>query len=259
MSPTPPTARVLIGKFDPALVFPPGDKLTLPLLRLMLAADDARFVGMLFVMTNYQVTQAMGTIQGALSGGQLWYLFRLLCLHLKEAHNALNTLINSVTDGRLTALFRDRTAGAEAMERFRSGCGPNSFITKVRNSIGSHYKQVDIERISTRDLAAGRVEGTVVACDVGVLSRSTITDLIALHLLDEAALGDSGGGDAEFSKRCGAVTDLVDDLSTFVGHLVAALLKEHGIETTAETIEVPELLRAARDAIEQDRASGQVE
>jgi len=255
MSPTPVVARVVVGKFDPSRVFPLGDKLTLPLLRLMLATDDARYVGMLLVMTNHQVSQATGTTQGALSGGQMWYLFRLLCLHLKEAHNALNTVPKS----SLTSLFSDRPEGRKAMERFRSAIATDAFITNVRDSIVAHYKQVDIERVYARDLAAGTVEGAVVACEVGVLSRSTMTDLIALHLLDEAALCDGGGGDDEFSKRCGAVTDLVEDLSTFVGHLVDALLKRHGVEKTYDTIEVPALFRAARDAIEQSRAQGQEE
>ncbi len=248
-------ARVRVGKFDPARVFPPGDKLTLPLLRLMLATDDARYVAMLLIMTDYQVSQAAGTTQGALSGEQFWYLFRLLCLHLKEAHNALNCIPKK----RLTALFRGRPEGRKAKEHFRAAIATDPFVTNVRDSIVAHYRQVDIERVYTRDLAAGKVEGAVVACDVGVLSRSTITDTIALHLLDEAALGDGGGGDAEFSKRCGAVTDLVEDLSTFVGHLVAALLKEHGVTTTTETIEVPALFRAARNAMEQAREAGQAE
>jgi hypothetical protein len=255
MSPTPATATVRVGRFNPARVFPLDDKLTLPLLRLMLATDDARYVGMLLVMTDYQVSQVAGTTQGALSGGQFWYLFRLLCLHLKEAHNALNCIPKK----RLTALFRGRPEGRKSKERFRAAIATEPFVTSVRDSMAAHYRQVDIERVYARDLAAGKVEGVVVACDVGVLSRSTITDTLALHLLDEAALGDSGGGDAEFSKRCGAVTDLVEDLSTFVGHLVAALLKEHGVEATTETIEVPVLLRAARDAMEQARLSGQAE
>jgi len=258
MAPTPTVAPVKVGKFNPKLVFPPDDKLTVPLFRLMLATDDARYVGTLLVMTDYQVSHATG-IQGALSGGQFWYLFRLLCLHLKEAHNALNTLVNCVANSRLNELLHGRPDAIEAMERFRLAVGPDSFITKVRDSIGSHYKQVDIERMYRSDLAAGKVEGAVVACDVGGLSRFTITDLIALHLIDEAGGGESGGGDAEFSRRCGAVTDLVEDLSTFVGHLVAALLKKHGVEATDDTIEVPALLRAAWDAIEQTGAEGQAE
>ena len=252
MAPTSERAAVVVGTFDPARVFPPEDPLTLPLLRLMLATDDARYVGTLLVMTDYQVSHATN-IQGALSGGQFWYLFRHLCSHIKEAHNALNTLVNCVTDSRLNELLHGRLDAIKAMERFRAAVGPDSFITKVRNSIGSHYRQADIERMYRSDLTAGKVEGTVVACKVGGLSRFTITDLIALHLIDEAALGESGGGDAEFSRRCGAVTDLVEDLSTFVSHFVDALLKKHGVEATYDTIEVPPLLRAAQDALEKAR------
>jgi hypothetical protein len=105
MTPTPPVSAVVVGKFDPARVFPPDDPLTLPLLRLMLATDDVRHASMLFVMADYQVRTTTG-IQQTLHGGQMWYLFRLLCSHLKEGGNALNTLVNSVATNRLKDLLK---------------------------------------------------------------------------------------------------------------------------------------------------------
>jgi len=101
-----------------------------------------------------------------------------------------------------------------------------------------------------------RVEGTVVACEVGGLSRFTLTDILALRLLDEAAGADLGSGGEEFAKRGGEVVALAEDLCTFVGHLVDAVLKERGgTEATKDTVEVPALLRGARDALEQTRAT----
>src|SRR5207244_3597993 len=130
-------------------------------------------------------------------------------------------------------------AAAEALERLRSAFGPDTFITKVRDSIGSHYQQADIKRVYKRDLAAGRVDGSLVACQVGGLSRFTITDVLALHLMDEAAGADLATGAEEFAKRGGEVVALAEDLTTFVGHLVDALLEQHGVEVTHDTIEVP--------------------
>src|SRR6266446_376168 len=98
--PTPERAPVVVGRFDPARVFPPGDPLTLPLLRLMLATDDVRRARVLLITADQQVSQTTG-IQQTLHGGQLWYAFRLLCSHLKEGGDALTTLVNSVADRRL--------------------------------------------------------------------------------------------------------------------------------------------------------------
>src|SRR5437773_504757 len=254
MTPTPTAAAVVIGKFDPARVFPPDDPLTVPLFRLMLATDDVRHASVLFVMADQQVTETTG-VQQALHGGQMWYLFRLLCSHLKEGGNALITLVNSVPGSCLNGLLRGRPAAVEALERLRSAFGPDTFIKKVRDSIGSHYGQADIKRVYERDLAARRVDASLIACQVGGLSRFTITDVLALHLMDEAAGADLASGGEEFAKRGGEVVALADDLGTFVGHLVDALLEQHGVEVTHDTIEIPTLLRAAYDSVDQIRES----
>ena len=87
------------------------------------------------------------------------------------------------------------------------------------------------------------------------MSRFTITDVLALHLMDEAAGADLASGGEEFAKRGGEVVALADDLGTFVGHLVDALLEQHGVEVTHDTIEIPTLLRATYDRVDQIRES----
>jgi hypothetical protein len=248
MAPTPERAAAKVGRFDPARVFPPDDALTLPLLRLMMATDDARCACLLFVMADQQARETAGAEQ-ALHGGRMWYLFRMLCAHLNEAGNALNTLVNSVPDRRLRKLLSARPHAAEALARLRSGLGEGTYVEKVRHSVGAHYNQADIKRVYEADLAAGRVDGSLIACDVGGLSRFTMTDVLALRLMDDAA---GVATREEFSNRSGEVTDLAGDLSTFVGYLVAALLNERGVEATVETVEVPALFRAARDRWERE-------
>lgn len=48
-------ADVVVGTFDPARVFSAENRLTVPLLRLMLATDDVPHASMLFVMADHQV------------------------------------------------------------------------------------------------------------------------------------------------------------------------------------------------------------
>lgn len=245
---TPERAAVKVGRFDPARAFPPDEKLTYPLIRLMLATDDARCARLLFVMADQQVRETTGAEQ-ALHGGRMWYLFRLLCSHLSEAGNALDTLLGSVPRQRLNALLRGRPVAADALARLRSALGEGTYVRKVRDSVGAHYRQADIARVYEADLKAGRVDGSLIACDVGGLSRFTMTDVLALRLMDDAA---GAATQEEFSARSGEVGDLADELSTIVGHLVDALLKERGVQATVETVEVPALLRAAHDWAENE-------
>ena len=93
------------------------------------------------------------------------------------------------------------------------------------------------------------LDGSLVACQVGGLSRFTITDVLALRLMDEAAGANLATGGEEFAERGGEVTAVTEDLATFVGHVVDALLKEHGVQVTRDTIEVATLLRDARDRL----------
>lgn len=243
MTPTPERADVKVGRFDPTRVFPPDDELTVPLLRLMLATDDARYASVLFVMADQRV-RGTANAEAALHAGQMWYLFRLLCLHLNEGGNAVETLLSRISSPRLEALLRGRPAAFETLARLRSRLGKGTYIRKVRDHAGAHYKHEEIKRVYEADLRAGRVEGSLIACDVGGLSRFTITDVLALSLMDDAA---GAATREEFSERSGEAVMLVQDFSDFVGHVVAALLQERGVQTTVETVEVPALLRAARD------------
>ena len=248
MSPTPERAVVKVARFDPARAFPPDDKLTVPLLRLMIATDDARGASILLAMADEQMRQTSGAEQ-ALHGGRMWYLFRMLCAHLNEAGNALNTLVNSVPDARLRGLLKARPTATEALARLRSGLGEGTYVRKVRDSVGAHYRQADVERVYRADLAAGRVDGSLIASEVGGLSRFTMTDVLAVRMMDEAA---GAATHEQFSDRGREVMDLAQDLATFVGYLASALAAGSGIEATAETVEVPPLLRAARDRWERE-------
>jgi hypothetical protein len=252
MALTPKRADVKVGKFDAARVFPPGDQLTYPLFRLMLATDDARCATLLFVMADRQVRDTAGAEQ-ALHAGRMWYLFRLLCSHLSEAGNALGTLMNSVPRDRLRKLLRGRPIEVDALERLRDAFGKGTLVRSVRDSVGSHYRQADIARVYEADLKAGRVDGSLIACEVGGLSRFTITDVLALRLMDDAAGATTH---EEFSSRLGQVTQLADELSTAVGHLVAALVEESRVVVTIETVEVPALYRAAREWAENELRAG---
>jgi len=133
MAPTPERAEVKVGRFDPARVFPPGDKLTVPLFRLMMATGDARCASLLFVMVYREVRDTAGA-ESALHAGRMWYPFRPLCSHLSEAGYALDTLLSSVPRQRLRKLLRGRPVAPEELERLREALGDGTYVRKVRHS-----------------------------------------------------------------------------------------------------------------------------
>ena len=99
----------------------------------------------------------------------MWYLFRMLCAHLNEAGNALNTL-NSVPDRRLRKLLSARPRAAEALAMIRLGGG--HVRGKVRHSVGAHYSQADIKRVYEATWRPGASTASLIACEVGGLRGS---------------------------------------------------------------------------------------
>src|SRR5262249_20310733 len=89
-------ARVEVRRFDPTRVFPLANKLTEPLIRLMLAADDVRCARNLYVEAEQRLMGTRG-IQAQLLSGEKWYTLRLLFSHLNEAGDALRTLTGTVS------------------------------------------------------------------------------------------------------------------------------------------------------------------
>ena len=219
----------------------------------MMAAGDVRCATLLFVMADREVRDAPDeSADQALRAGRMWYLFRLLCSHLSEAGDVLATLLGTVSPTRLRELLRGRPVEVEDFERLRTAVGQGTYVRKARHAVGSHYNLEDIKRVYERDLRDGRIDSSLIACDVTWLSRFTITDVLALRLLDDAAEATT---QEQFSARSGEVTQLALDLVPAVDHLVAGLLKERGVQATVETVEVPALLRVAFDRLEHERRS----
>ena len=139
----------------------------------------------------------------------------------------------SVVRRRRLSAARHRSEHASRFQRSRgppqtaqTGCGEPTTAERSQD-LGHRH-----------ELEAGRIEGSLVACQVGALSRFTMTDLLALRLMDEAAGADLPAGGQAFADRGGEVVALAEDLRTFVGHLVDGLLTQYGVTATKDTVEV---------------------
>lgn len=269
MIPTPATAKAILVRFELAKLFPPGNALTTPLLRLMLATDDVRFASRLVIETGQRLPSVLEGIQGLILTGEFWYSLRLLCSHLNEAGDALRRLDNTVGRARVDGLLKGKPEAIEALKQlravFESDERKESFIYKVRNWIGFHYQGQEVQRVFEKCQDRGLIEGVVTASEVGGLARFTVTDWLAMFLMVEAAGVELAGLTAEsatheierFAQRSSdEVLPMSRALTTFVDHLVDSLLQQCGhIGHEEGDIEIPPLLRAARDAVEAERHS----
>jgi hypothetical protein len=262
--PRPATAATISFTFDPVQVFPPGDRLTTPLLRLMLAADDVRLAQRLMLEASERLRVATGT-QAKLLTGEYWYALRLLCSHLHEAIDGFRTLTGSVSPDQIKRVLVGQAEALAAFEALRAGTETDkltrmqTFIFKARTSIGSHYDNEAIKRLFAK-YAERYLEGFVTASDVGGLTRFTLTDGLAILLLLDAAGADlppavtteaeAAKFRTEIERALQASADemlpLAGALTTFVDSLAYTLVQQRGYTKREEaTIEVPQLLRAA--------------
>ncbi len=265
-NPRPATATTLSFSFNPVEVFPPDERLTTPLLRLMLAADDVRLARRLFIETSGRLEAATG-IQQRLLTGELWYGLRFLCSHLHEAIDGLRTLMGTFGPDEVRGILKEQPEALNAFAALRAVAETDkptrmqTFIFKARSTIGSHYDNEAIERVFAKYAGVpGYLEGMVTGSDVGGLARFTLTDALAVLLLLDAAgaelpttmktEADAARFRAEAERALHAsaqeVLPLAETLTTFVDSLAHTLVQQRGYTAMERaTIEIPLLLRAA--------------
>jgi hypothetical protein len=136
------SARRVTFKLDKD--FPPGHPLSVSLLRLMLASDDARHIQMLLLMLE-GIENHSTPFDRSITNGTTLHLFRLLCGHLCEAgiafRNLENThqhLVDSAATGE-TKLKGDLTSVRQAFATTPKGAFHYSFLEPIRTNFGFHY------------------------------------------------------------------------------------------------------------------------
>ena len=139
----------------------------------------------------------------------------------------------SVVRRRRLSAARHRSEHASRFQRSRgppqtaqTGCGEPTTAERSQD-LGHRH-----------ELEAGRIEGSLVACQVGALSRFMKTDLLPVRLMDASARADLPAGGQAFAdrgrggragRRPPAVNEVADE---------RALLTQHGVTATKDTVEV---------------------
>lgn len=267
-------ARVELRRFDPHQVFPPNEDLTVPLLRLMTAADDVRFARNLYVQAEQRLEAARG-VQAHLLSGEKWYALRLLFSHLNEGGDAVRTLTGTISPQEVERYLEQQSDALAAFRKLRAAFEVpkakrmESFIWKLRNWIGFHTDGSVLHRMLEK--YGGYVTGAVTASsDVSGLTRFPVTDSLAILVFLDAAgaklppaadldqPGIQAKFDAEIEQAVRLVSEqalaLAGDLTCFADALAHALVQERGIRSIEHgAVQIPARLRAAKAAVDVGR------
>jgi hypothetical protein len=251
-------------RYRVAEVLPPGDQMTGPILRLMMAVDDVRRAHINFIEASQRLADPEEAHRVL---GDYLYALRLLCSHLHEAGHALRQLDAVARDAsgqnRVSALLagnRPGTAALKKVRQFFSSQGYlDSLVYRVRNLIGSHYDEGTVAALVANEFTAhAELEST--AASVGGLAR--MADPLVWNIMKDLNGGDFMTDETQTQKVKDAFA-ISNHLINFVDQLFATLVEAHMpavVVTKRElTVRVPPLVVQAGEAVDADRARQRAE
>jgi hypothetical protein len=123
----------------------------------MIATDDLRRAQLHLIESHERLIQEPPESEKWLRLGDWVYALRRLCSHLHEAGSALKSL-DTAAAARVDKLLAGDTemiASLQALrEFFNSSTYKDSFVARVRNSIGFHYQHNEVQTLAERQVAA---------------------------------------------------------------------------------------------------------
>ena len=241
-------------RFRIAQVLPPTDPMTVPVFRLLMAVDDVRRAQILLVEAHERIDLAPAQ-ERYLALGDFLYAMRHLFCHLHEpgvAVRCLDTNAKKRVDN-LLAGDREALAALQAVRKFFNAADyDKSLIARVRNGIGSHYDDAEVDALVKAEVTPDALlEST--AAEVGGLAR------MADSLVREIMYSLNGGDflmKEEQTIQVAKAMDLAGHFITFVEHLFDALIRQHPdaiAEKREALLEIPPLVIKAREQVEEAR------
>jgi hypothetical protein len=234
-------ARVIRAEFKVREAFPPDDPLSVPLLRLMAAVNDVRYVQKAIVIGMAGAERFETDAERVLHEGENVYLLRLLCGHLHEAGIAFRDL-DQHHSGRLNALIGTTSEAQTAVAMLRAlyhDASPTG-VTKtllegVRTPWAFHYKY---ERFREA-LEEHPERATITMVEYEGIGRYTITDDFARQYIM-----DKVGGEEALKRLFSDAILLAGTLSLLVSHLLVAIFHERetrlDLRQTEDSVALPE-------------------
>ena len=215
-------------RYRVAEVLPPGDPMTPPAVRLMMAVDDVRRAHINFVEASERLADPEEAYRVL---GDYMYAVRLLCSHLHEAGHALRQLDAVARDAngqnRVSALLAGNREGMAALKKVRKFFSAQgywgSLIYRVRNLIGSHYDEDTVAALVADEFTDDALNEST-AASVGGLAR--MADPLVRTIMNRLNCGDFMVDETQTQKVKEAIA-VSNNLINFVDHLFAALVQAH--------------------------------
>jgi hypothetical protein len=237
-------------KFRLAQVLPPDDKMTAPILRLMMAVDDVRRAQIKLI----EADERLGADK-YLALGDWLYFMRLLFSHVHEARRAL-TGLDFAAPGRADELLAGKPEALVSLkalrEFFSSPDYKQSLIARVRNTIGFHYDNAQIAALVKAEVTDDDfLEST--AATVGGLAR--MADPLVRGIMNTLNGGDFLANE-NHTRQMATALDIAGHLITVVDHLFDALLRaqfDAVVDRRDELVDVPPLVVRAGEAVQAAR------
>jgi hypothetical protein len=133
-----------------ARALPPGDPITVPALRLFMAADDLRRARIQLIDAHERLG-GPPTPEKSRATGDFLYNLRLLFSHLYEAGNAMRSL-DAKNAARVNGTMSGNVEALEALQAVRTEVNDREYkktlIGRLRNGIGFHYRDDVIGRLA---------------------------------------------------------------------------------------------------------------
>lgn len=239
-------------------IFPPDKPLSVPLLRLMMAANDVRHIQKLLLLALERNDELIG-FDDIVLNGELLHLHRLLCSHLYEAAHAFRAIDNQQPEMANTAV-KD-TGYEQGLQRLRKaytgdppGAFHHSYLKEIRDHFGFHYKQDSIRAKLEAFLTSGGLDGTVIAAEPGGLSRYVVADHLMISMLQDILNAELPQLHPAFDKVMREVLSLAKDLADIVDLMLLPLLEQNPsaiIKKESGTLSVQAELMNAKQPVDK--------
>ena len=255
-------AQALRIRFDLSKVFPQQDPLSVPILRLMMATDDARHLQKLLIIAGEDLDQA-NEAETAILNGEMAHLFRMLCGHLYEAGIAFRAVDQARSDQVQAAVASDKE-GKTALDYVREAyaVGPEeeafhySFLKPIRDEVGFHYKAEPLNEALNTLISTPNFDATLTVCENSGLSRYNITDHLAAIIFTTQLNVKLEELPEKLQEKMEEVINLAGHLASVVDLLVLHLFETRPVsvlEKHYSTITVPPQVLQAREKVDRER------
>lgn len=239
-------------RFDLATVLPPTDPLSVSLLRLLMAVNDARHIQKLLIFAN-DAKPKEGSFAQPVASGEILHLFRLLCGHLCEAGIAFRSIKPDLFD---KAVPLDDEEGLQQLEYLRRSFSTDggdalhyAYLKPIRDNMGFHYKMEPLKAALERHIADNDLNGTLIIAEFLGLSRYCIGDHLANSEVRDILGATLETYQEAFLSRMGEVIRLAGALSYVVDLFLLNVMESRPgsvIESTAGDMLVPAAVSRAR-------------